>query len=131
MFHFLRHIIDKAEPCGIPLITFFHFDLTPCTHTHWVLPQRNDLIHFSRSPFIPTLSSFRSNLSCATESKALAKSVYITSNVSPLSIRLVQSSMHSNNCVIQFLSGTNPCWSSVSIYASLNAPLLHLLLWIP
>ena len=69
----MKSIGPITEPCGISLITFCHFDLTPSKHTHWVLPQRNDLIHFSRSPFIPTLSLSSLHLSCAIESYSFAQ----------------------------------------------------------
>ena len=54
-----------TEPCGIPLITMFYFDATPCTFADCVLPLKKDRIQFMRSPLTPILSNFTINLSCA------------------------------------------------------------------
>ena len=71
-----KSIGPSTEPWGIPLITPFHSDVIPSTLTHWLLPLKNDLIQFSRSPFIPMFSNFSNSLSRATESNALTKYVH-------------------------------------------------------
>ena len=60
----------NTEPCGIPLVAFVQVDDVPSTVIHCILQVKNVLIQCNKWPFNPTFSSFLSNLSCATESKA-------------------------------------------------------------
>ena len=81
-----------CPPWGIPLVTADHSEVADPTRILCFRPVRKLDIHFSRAPSIPYDSSFFSNLTWGTLSKAFMKSMYTASIVPPLSMISVYSS---------------------------------------
>ena len=98
-------------PCGTPLQTSDHADGAPFTVTRCRLPDTNASSHGNSFPLIPSASHFLISRLWGTLSKALAKSRYMTSMVSPASRSLVQRSSTSKICVVHDLFPTKACWN--------------------
>ena len=70
----VNNIGPRILPCGIPLTTGSGGDNFPPTLTLCCLPDRKDLIHLNKLPWIPYALNLMSSLSWGTESKAFLKS---------------------------------------------------------
>jgi len=103
----------RTDPWGTPLQTSRHDDCSPFIQTLWLRSDSQLLIHLSTLSWIPWPSTFANNLLCGTLSKALAKSRYITSIFSPLSILKKTLSKKTSRLLRHELPRLNPCCKSL------------------